>query len=178
MNRSSSLFYSKPKVVSKNNTITNFKQLNINSDIKSTTTKNKSNMPNTKSSTSRMKILNTTRNSSFFKLSTKTISTKPTNLNLNALNNFMSKNEFYFDFNKWQQTRSSKTSKNIIIKNNYLNHSVTISKLRFLELFRIKEFEDFNFNLNFFDQLSSFKNALRLTEVTSNKMKSPSYVPE
>ncbi len=173
MNKTSSLFYCKSKDITKCKSVN---KLNIKTN-NTTSIQSKNKLDNSSNAaTCKSKILNSTRNSSFFKLSTKTISTNPSNLNLNALTNFMSKNEFYFDLNKWQQTRSCKTP--VSNKNMYLKHSVTISKLRFLELFGNKEFKDFNFNLNFFDQLSSFKNALKITQDVSNQMKSPKYVPE
>ncbi len=171
MNRSSSLFYSNTKSVKNSKPTKNCIQINFNTKSKV----KKSNESTVNSS--RIDILNTTRKQSFFKLSNKTMCSKPYNLNINSLNNFMTNNEFYFDLKKWQENRSAKTILKNNTKNEYLNNSIIIQKLRFLELFGNSEFKEFNFNLNFFDQLSSFKHLLKLTEVVSDEMKSQSFVP-
>lgn len=224
MNKSSSLFFnskqnttassvnlknSKNKLVLKNNS-NNVRQTTFYSTSKSFF--NNSNIisyQETKISNNKnnkKQILNSTRDKSFFKIAKKEISNQQSsNLQVNALNDFMSKNEFYFDINKWKTTRTptlllnkaNKASNNdnnncnqyrktentrIGIKfnktNYFLLHSVTLSKQRFIDLFSLKESQQIDFNLDFFDKLSCFNHILLLTDKDFNMMKSENNVPK
>ena len=98
---------------------------------------------------------------SFFKIAEKTVSGNSFNpLHLNALSDFMIKNEFYFDLEQWKQSRGVKTVRQPI---NPIKNSVIIPKNLFTEIFALKELDKYKFNLNFFDDLECFKKLLSFT---------------
>ena len=118
------------------------------------------------------------REKSFFKIAeTKVKEQKTSNLKLNALNDFMKKNEFYFDLNQWKNTRTNKIHSQITAP--YLDRSVIIPRKKFNESFSNTEIIDkFQFNLNFFDNLSCFNSILKLTKNDLRLKKSEKNVPE
>lgn len=171
----SSMFYEiKKKPISnksKSKGLINVKKENV-STIKSgfNTTRN-STISTNSTKLNHDKILKSTQKSSFFKLSEKKINPiKSNNLHLNALNDFMLQNEFYFDLEKWKKSRGNPSIKE---KHDfsYLDYSVFVPKEKLISLFTLKnQIDDSEYiEDDFLDKLSCFKSVFNLNNVSTKK---------
>lgn len=169
----SSLFYEtkrkQPLNKSKSKIISSNKSFNSVSNGFNTARNSTNSTMSTK--TTHDKILKTTQKSSFFKLSEKKINPiKSNNLHLNALNDFMLQNEFYFDLEKWKKSRGNPTIKE---KHDfsYLDYSVFVPKEKLISLFTLKnQIDDSEYiEDDFLDKLSCFKSVFNLSNVSTKK---------